>query len=105
MLGLFISNQNQRFRRPSRAARRCVRAGSRVFPRESLVAFIVNSSPGSGLRFEPSNTLADIKAALDWAAGLSRRGMRLVRIRDTETGRIFNERELREEIKRRQEAA
>jgi hypothetical protein len=69
------------------------------------VAFIVNSSPGPGLRFEPSNTFADIKAALDWAVGLSRRGMRLIRIRDTDTGRIFDERELREEIKRLQEAA
>jgi hypothetical protein len=64
------------------------------------MAFIVNSSPGAGLRFEPSNMLSDIKAALDWAEGLSRRGMRLVRIRDTDTGRIFDERELREEIKR-----
>lgn len=69
------------------------------------MAFIVNSSPGSGRRFEPSNTLADIKAALDWAAGLSLRGMRLVRIRDTETGRIFDERQLREEIKRLQGGA
>ncbi|HRE44794.1 MAG TPA: hypothetical protein PKY87_12610 [Terricaulis sp.] len=41
-----------------------------------------------------------MKAALDWAEGLSRRGMRLIRIRDTDTGRIFDERELREEIKR-----
>jgi len=69
------------------------------------MAFIVNSSPGAGLRFEPSKTLVDIKAALDWAAGLSRRGMRLVRIRDTETGRIFDERQAREEIKRLQESA
>ncbi len=69
------------------------------------MAFIVNSSPGAGLRFEASNTLTDIKAALEWAAGLSRRGMRLVRIRDTETGRIFEERELRDEIKRLQGVA
>jgi hypothetical protein len=69
------------------------------------MAFIVNSSPGAGLRFEASNTLTDIKAALEWAAGLSRRGMRLVRIRDTETGRIFEERELRDEIKRLQRVA
>lgn len=69
------------------------------------MAFIVNSSPGPGLRFEPSNTLTDMKAALDWAAGLSRRGMRLVRIRDTDTGRIFDERELRAEIKRLEQAA
>jgi hypothetical protein len=69
------------------------------------MAFIVNSSPGAGLRFEPSNTLADIKGALDWAADLSRRGMRLVRIRDTDTGRIFDERQLRDEIKRLQNAS
>lgn len=69
------------------------------------MAFIVNSSPGAGLRFEASNTLTDIKAALEWAAGLSRRGMRLVRIRDTETGRIFEERELRDEMKRLQRVA
>ncbi|MBY0564901.1 MAG: hypothetical protein K2P58_12025 [Hyphomonadaceae bacterium] len=68
------------------------------------MAYIVNSSPGPGLRFEPSNTLGDAKAALDWAAGLSRRGMRMIRIRDTETGRIFDEKELREEIKRLQSA-
>lgn len=68
------------------------------------MAFIVNSAPGPGLRFEPSTTLADMKAALGWAAGLSLRGMRLIRIRDTSTGRVFNERELREEIRRLQEA-
>jgi len=68
------------------------------------VAFIVNSSPGAGLRFEPSATLPDAKAALGWAAGLERRGMRQIRIRDTETGRIFNEKELREELKRSQSA-
>lgn len=70
-----------------------------------FVAFIVNSSPGPGLRFEPSNTLPNMRAALDWAMGLSRRGMRLIRIRDTDTGRIYDERELREEIKRRDAAA
>lgn len=64
------------------------------------MAFIVNSSPGAGLRFEPSATLPDAKAALGWAAGLERRGMRLIRIRDTETGRVFDEKALREEIKR-----
>jgi hypothetical protein len=62
--------------------------------------FIVNSSPGAGLRFEPSATLSDAKAAVDWAAGLERRGMRLVRIRDTDTGQVFDEKALREEIKR-----
>lgn len=64
--------------------------------------FIVNSSPGAGLRFEPSATFPDAKAALDWAAGLQRRGMRLIRIRDTITGNVFDERGLREEIKRMQ---
>jgi hypothetical protein len=64
------------------------------------MAYIVNSSPGAGLRFEPSVTLPDARAALDWAVGLSRRGMRLIRIRDTETGRVFDEMSLRAEIKR-----
>jgi hypothetical protein len=65
---------------------------------------IVNSSPGAGRRFEPSVTLPDAKAALDWASDLSRRGMRLIRIRDTITGEIFDEKCLREEIKRVQNA-
>jgi hypothetical protein len=69
------------------------------------MAFIVNSSPGAGLRFEPSETFADAKAALGWAVGLERRGMRLIRIRDTVTGHVFDERGLREEIKRMQGAA
>lgn len=64
--------------------------------------FIVNSSPGAGLRFEPSATFPDAKAALGWAVGLERRGMRLVRIRDTVSGNIFDERQLRDEIKRAQ---
>ncbi|OQW62074.1 MAG: hypothetical protein A4S17_08515 [Proteobacteria bacterium HN_bin10] len=67
--------------------------------------FIVNSSPGAGLRFEPSATLPDAKSALGWAAGLERRGMRLIRIRDTSTGNVFDERGLREEIKRMQTPA
>ncbi len=67
--------------------------------------FIVNSSPGAGLRFEPSATFPDAKAALGWAVGLERRGMRLVRIRDTRSGAIFDERGLRDEIKRSQETA
>lgn len=66
--------------------------------------FIVNSSPGAGLRFEPSATFPDAKAALGWAAGLERRGMRLIRIRDTVSGNVFDERGLREEIKRAQSA-
>lgn len=67
--------------------------------------FIVNSSPGAGLRFEPSATLPDAKAALDWAIDLECRGMRLIRIRDTDSGQIFEARTLREEIKRLQGAA
>lgn len=67
--------------------------------------FIVNSSPGAGLRFEPSSTFGDAKAALGWAAGLERRGMRLIRIKDTETGHVFDEKGLREEIKRLQSVA
>jgi hypothetical protein len=66
--------------------------------------FIVNSSPGAGLRFEPSVTFPDAKAALGWAVGLDRRGMRLIRIRDTITGTVFDELGLREEIKRLQSA-
>ena len=68
------------------------------------MTFIVNSSPGAGLRFEASATLPDAKAALDWAIGLERRGMRMVRIRDTATGQVFDERALRDEIKRLQTA-
>ena len=80
---------------------RCARfIGSNTARKERSVPFIVNSSPGPGLRFEPSETLADAKAALSWAAGLERRGMRLIRIRDTETGLVFDEKGLREEIKR-----
>jgi hypothetical protein len=68
------------------------------------MAFIVNSSPGAGLRFEPSATFPDAKDALGWASGLSRRGMRLIRIKDTDTGHVFDEKALREEIKRAQSA-
>lgn len=69
------------------------------------MAFIVNSAPGAGLRFEPSATHADAPAALAWAEGLALRGMRLIRIRDTETGVVFDEKGLREEVKRRRSAA
>ncbi|HVK82409.1 MAG TPA: hypothetical protein VM915_17550 [Verrucomicrobiae bacterium] len=69
------------------------------------MAFIVNSSPGPGLRFEPSSTQPNAKAALGWADGLERRGMRLIRIRDTESGAIFNQNELRDEIRRLQALA
>ncbi len=60
------------------------------------MAFIVNSALGAGLRFEPSATLSDAKAALDHADALSRRGMRKIMIRNTETGEVFDERALRE---------
>jgi hypothetical protein len=66
--------------------------------------FIVNSSPGAGLRFEPSATFVEANDALGWAAGLARRGMRLIRIRNTDTGHVFDEKGLREEIKRSQSA-
>lgn len=69
------------------------------------MAYIVNSSPGAGLRFEDSKTFPEVKAAHDWAIALERRGMRLVRIVDTATGLVFNEKELRAEIKRLQEAS
>jgi hypothetical protein len=58
------------------------------------MAFLVNSSPGAGLRFEPSATLSDAKAALSHAEELSRRGMRKIMIRNTETGEVFDERML-----------
>ena len=59
------------------------------------MAFLVNSSPGAGLRFEPSATLNDARAALDHADALSRRGMRKIMIRNTVTGEVFDERMLR----------
>lgn len=66
------------------------------------MSFIVNSSPGAGLRFEASVTLPDAGAALNWASGLSKRGMRMIRIKDTTTGKVFDEKQLREEIQRLQ---
>jgi hypothetical protein len=62
------------------------------------MAYIVNSSPGAGLRFEPSVTLPDAKAALSHAAALGLRGMRLIKIRDTDTGEIFDESALRSKL-------
>ncbi|MBI3439443.1 MAG: hypothetical protein HY054_12485 [Proteobacteria bacterium] len=59
------------------------------------MAFLVNSSPGAGLRFEPSETLQDAKAALSHADALSRRGMRKIMIRNTVTGEVLDERSLR----------
>lgn len=69
------------------------------------MAFLVNSSPRAGLLFEPGVTVADAKAALDHAVALSRRGMRLIRIRNTESGEIFDERGLRRHIETLKAAA
>ncbi len=69
------------------------------------MAFIVNSAPGAGFRFEPSAQFDDAKSALGWAVALERRGMRLIRIKDTTSGRIFEEKDLRAELKRLQETS
>lgn len=68
------------------------------------MSFIVNSSPGAGLRFEASVTLEEPAAALAWASGLERRGMRQIRIRDTSSGVVFDERSFRAELKRLESA-
>jgi hypothetical protein len=60
--------------------------------------YIVNSSPGAGLRFEPSVTFETPQEALTWATELERRGMRMVRIRDTASGRIFEQKALKAEL-------
>ena len=62
------------------------------------MAFIVNSSPGAGLRFQPSVTLADANAALSHASVLSLRGMRQIKIIDTDTGEVFEEKTLRQKL-------
>lgn len=64
--------------------------------RALAVSFIVNSSPGAGFRFEPSVTFEGADAALRHATDLSLRGMRLIKIRNNETGEIFDERGLRQ---------
>lgn len=69
------------------------------------LAFTVNSSPGAGLRFAPSVTVKDAAAALAQAGELERRGMRQIRIRDMETGEIFDERGLRQHLLRLRQAA
>ena len=69
------------------------------------MAFIVNSSPRAGLLFEPGVTVPNAKAALDHAVALSRRGMRLIRIRNTESGEIFDERGFRQYMERAKTAA
>jgi hypothetical protein len=67
---------------------------------EASVSFVVNSSPGAGLRYEPSATFLDAQSALGRAAKLEQRGMRLIRIKDTISGQIFDEPSLRAEIRR-----
>ncbi|MBL8537023.1 MAG: hypothetical protein JNM59_06430 [Hyphomonadaceae bacterium] len=62
--------------------------------------FVVNSSPGAGLRFEPGQTFTDAKAALNGASMLALRGMRLIRIRDLDTGEVFDDKALREKLDR-----
>lgn len=62
------------------------------------MAFIVNSSPGAGLRFEPSATFPDPKTALGHAERLGRRGMRMIRILNTDNGEVFEESALRAHV-------
>ncbi len=62
------------------------------------MSFIVNSSPGAGFRFEPSVTFPDAKEALGHAMGLASRGMRLIKIKNTETGEVFDEKALRQSL-------
>ncbi len=69
------------------------------------MAYIVNSSPGAGLRFAPSKKLESARAALAWAHSLDERGMRLIRIRDVETGHVFDVRKLRELVSNQEAAA
>lgn len=64
------------------------------------MAYIVNSSPGAGLRSEQSATFPDPKTALTHAQRLWVRGMRTIRIKDTESGEIFDEQGLRMHISR-----
>lgn len=62
------------------------------------VLYIVNSSPGAGHRYEPSAKFDNAVDALEWAAGLTKRGMRLVRILDKTTGEIFEAPALRAKL-------
>jgi hypothetical protein len=62
------------------------------------MAFIVNSSPRSGLLFEPSRTVADASTALIHAIALSHRGMRLIKIKDVDSGEEFDERGFRKHM-------
>lgn len=54
------------------------------------MSFIVNSSPGAGLRLEPSATFSDAKTALNHAERLELRGMKTIRIRATKSGEIYD---------------
>jgi hypothetical protein len=62
------------------------------------MAFIVNSSPGAGLRFEPSATFADAKTALNHARRLALRGMRSIKVRESESGVIHDMESLQRHI-------
>lgn len=64
------------------------------------MAFIVNSAPSAGLLFEPGVTVAEPAAALAHAVALSRRGMRQIKIRDIESGEIYDERGFRQYMER-----
>lgn len=64
-----------------------------------MPTYIVNSSPGAGHRYQPSVQFDNAVDALQWAAGLVKRGMRLVRIRDKSTGEVFEEAQLRTKLK------
>jgi hypothetical protein len=63
------------------------------------VTYIVNSSPGAGHRYQPSVKFDNAVDALQWAADLVKRGMRLVRIVDSSTGEVFEETALRNKLK------
>lgn len=62
--------------------------------------FVVKSSPDAGLCFEPSQTFPDAKASLNAASRLALRGMRMIRIRDLDTGTVIEMEALRDEIAR-----
>ena len=68
------------------------------------MAFLVNSSPRAGHLFEPSRTVSDASTALIHAVALSHRGMRLIKIKDTETGEVFDERGFRQHMEQLQAA-
>lgn len=59
----------------------------------------MNSSPRAGYKYEPSTRFVTAAEALLFAATLTKRGMRLVRIIDTESGKVYEESVLRRELK------